>query len=58
MGLEDFDRVFFAGLIAGEVLIIVEVDQVGCSVILTALAVLWAVPSEVSYFSTLETGIQ
>jgi len=57
LGLEDFDRVFFAGLVAGEVLIIVEVNQVGCSVVLTALVALWAVPSEVSYFSALETGI-
>jgi len=57
LGLEDFDRVFFAGFIAGEVLIVVEIDQVGRSVVLTIWAAFGTVPGIVSYFSTLEAGI-
>ncbi len=58
MGLEDFDGVFLGNVSLGEVLIIVKVDEVCHSVILTSLATLRAVPSEVSYFSALKTCVQ
>ncbi len=58
MGLEDFDRVFLISVGFGKALVIVEIDKVGRSVILTSLVVFWAVPSEVSYFSALEAGIR
>ncbi len=57
MGLESFDWVFFIGASVDEVLIIIEVDQVGHSVVLVVQATFWAVPGKVSYFSTLEAGI-
>jgi len=57
LGLEDLDGVLFDDVSFGEVLVIVEVDEVRRSVVLTSLAALWAIPSEVSYFSTLETGV-
>ncbi len=57
MGLEDFDGVFLISVGFGEALVVVEVDEVGCSVILTSLAAFWAVPSEVSHFSALKAGI-
>ena len=57
MGLENFDWVFLIGVGVNEVLIIIEVDQVGCSVVLAVWTTFWAVPGKVSYFSTLEAGI-
>ncbi len=57
LGLEGFDRVFLSDLGFGKGLIIIEVNEIGCSIVLAPLAVFWAVSSEVSYFSTLETGV-
>ncbi len=57
MGLEDFDGVFFGSVGFSEVLIIVKVNEVCRPVVLTSLATLWAVPSEVSFFSALEAGV-
>ncbi len=57
MGLEGFDGVFFDGFCFGESLAIVEVDEVGGSVVLASLSALGAVPGEVSYFSALEACI-
>ncbi len=57
MGLEGFDGVFLSDVGFSEALVVVEVDEVGRSVILASLAVFWAIPGEMSYFSTLETGI-
>ena len=58
MGLEGFDWVFFYDVSVGEALIVVEVDQVGCSIVLVIWAVLWAVSGKVPYFSALETGVR
>jgi len=55
--LESFNGVFFDDVGFRETLIIIEIDEVGCSIVLTSLAVFWAVSGEVSYFSALETGI-
>ena len=57
MGLEGFNGVFFGGVDFGESLIVVEVNEVGCSVVLSPLAAFRAVPGEMSYFSTLEAGV-
>ena len=57
MGLEGFDRVFLSDVGFGEALVVIEVDEVGHAVILASLVAFWAVPSEMSYFSALETGI-
>ncbi len=57
MGLEDFDGVFFGSVGFGEALVVIKIDEVGGSIILVSLAAFWAVPSEVSYFSALKTGI-
>ncbi len=57
MGLEGFNGVFFGDVGFGEALIVVEINEVGRSVILASLAAFWAVPGEVSYFSALEAGI-
>ena len=57
MGLENFDGVFFDGVGLGEALVVVEVNGVSRSIILSSLAAFRAVPSEVSYFSALEAGI-
>ena len=58
MGLEGFDGVFFSSVGFGEVLVVVEVDEVGRSIILASLVALWAIPSEVSYFSALEACVR
>ena len=58
MGLEDFDGVFFSSVSFSEILVIVEIDEVGRLIILASLATFWAVPSEVSYFSALETSVR
>ncbi len=55
--MEDFDGVFFSDVSFGEALVVVEVDEVGRSIVLASLAALWAIPSEMSYFSALKTGI-
>ena len=57
MCLENFDGVFFIGISIDEVLIVVEVNQVGRLVVLAVWATFWTVPGEVSYFSALEAGI-
>jgi len=57
LGLEDFDGVLFDNVGFGEVLVIIKVDEVRCSVVLASLAVFWTISSEVSYFSALETCI-
>ncbi len=58
MGLEGFDGIFLGNLGFSKRLVIVEVDKVGCSIVLASLAVFWAVSSEVSYFSALEACVQ
>ncbi len=58
MGLEDFDGVFFSGVDFRESLIVVEVNEVGRSVVLSPLAAFQAVPGKVSYFSALEAGVR
>ncbi len=58
MGLEGFDWVFLIGVSVDEALVIVEVNQVGCSVVLIVWVTFWAVPSKVSYFSALEAGVR
>ncbi len=57
MGLKGFDRIFFDGFCFRESLAIVEVDKVGSPIVLVSLSAFGAVPSEVSYFSALETGV-
>jgi len=57
LGLEGFDGVFFGDLGFGESLVVVEVNEIGRSIVLASLAALWAVSSEVSYFSALEAGV-
>ncbi len=57
MGLEGFDGVLFDGFYFRKPLAIVEVDEVGGSVVLASLSAFRAVPSEVSYFSALETCV-
>ena len=49
--------VFFGDVGFGKALVVVEINEVGRSVVLASLAALWAVPGKVSYFSTLETGV-
>jgi len=55
--LEGFNGVFFCNFSFGEALVIVEVDEVGGSVVLTSLSAFRAISGEVSYFSALEAGI-
>ncbi len=49
--------VFFGYFGFSERLVIVEVDEIGCSIVLASLVVFWAVSSKVSYFSTLEACV-
>ena len=58
MGLEGFNGVLFDRFHLGESLIIIEVDEVGSSIILAPLSAFRAVSSEVSYFSALKTCVQ
>jgi len=58
LGLEGFDGVFFGNLGFGESLVVVEVNEIGRSIVLASLAAFWAIPSEVSYFSALEASIR
>jgi len=58
LGLEGFDGILFYSVGLSEGLVIVKVDEVGCSIVLASLVALWAVSSEVSYFSTLKASIQ
>ena len=55
--MEGFDRVFLSSVGFREALVVVEVDEVGRSVILASLVAFWAIPREVSYFSTLEASV-
>jgi len=57
LGLEGFDWVFLDGVSVGVALIVIEINQVGCPIVLVVWAMLWAVPSKVSYLSTLEASI-
>jgi len=57
LGLEGFDRIFFDDVGVHVVLIIIEVDQIGCLVVLVVWVAFWAVPGKVSYFSALEASI-
>ncbi len=57
MGLEDFDGILFDSVGFGEALIVIEIDKVSCSIVLSSLVAFRAVPSKVSHFSALETGI-
>ncbi len=56
--MDEFNGVFFYSLHFREALAIVEVDEVGHSVVLSSLSAFGAVPGEVSYFSALETGVR
>ncbi len=58
MGLKGFDWVFLDRFCFGESLVVIEVDQVGGPVVLASLSTFRAVPSEVSYFSALETSVR
>ena len=58
MCLENFDRVFLNDVGFRETLIIVEIDEVGRSIVLTSLAAFRAVSGKVSYFSALKTGVR
>ena len=55
--MEEFNGVFFYNFCFWEALAIVEVDEVGSSIVLTSLSAFRAVSGEVSYFSALETGV-
>ena len=57
MGLKGLDGVLFDGFCFRESLAIVEVDEVGGSVVLTSLSAFRAISGEVSYFSALEAGV-
>ena len=57
LGLEGFDWVFFVGVVVGKVLIVVEVNQIGRSIVLVVWTTLWTVPGKMSYFSALEAGV-
>ncbi len=57
MCLKDLDGVFFYGFCFWEALVVVEVDEVGGSIVLASLSAFRAVPSEVSYLSALEAGV-
>ena len=56
--MEEFNGVFFYSFRFWEALAIVEVDEVGCSIVLSSLLAFGAVPGEVSYFSTLKTSVR
>ena len=56
--MEGFDRVFFDGFHLGESLAVVEVDEIGGSVVLTSLSAFRTVSGEVSYFSALEACVR
>ncbi len=56
--MKGFDGVFFGGLRFRESLGIIEVDEVGGSIVLASLSTFGTVPGEVPYFSALETGIR
>ena len=58
MGLEEFNGIFFYCLRFWEALTVVEVDEVGRSVILTSLSAFGTISGEVSYFSALEASIR
>ena len=55
LGLECFHWIFFYDVCINIVLVIVKINQIGCVVVLIALATLWAVSGEMSHFSALET---
>ena len=56
--MEEFDGVFFYSFCLREALVIVEIDEVGGPIVLTSLSAFWAIPGEMSYFSTLEAGVR
>ena len=56
--MEEFNGVLFYNFCFWEALAIVEVDEVGCSIVLSSLLAFGAVPGEVSYFSTLKTSVR
>ncbi len=56
--MKDFDGVFFYSFCFWEALVIVKVDKVGGSVVLTSLLAFRTIPSEVSHFSALEAGVR
>ena len=55
--MEGFNGVFFSGVGSDEVLVVVEIDEVGRLVILASLSVFRAISHEVSYFSALKTCV-
>ncbi len=56
--MEEFNGVLFYSLRFWETLAVIEVNEVGCSIVLSSLSVFGTVSGEVSYFSALEAGIQ
>ncbi len=56
--MENFNGVFFYNLRFGEALAVVEVDEVGGSVVLTPLSAFGAVSGEMPHFSALEAGVR
>ncbi len=56
--MEEFNGVLFYSLHFWEALAIVEVDEVGCSIVLSSLSAFGAVPGKVSYFFALKAGIR
>jgi len=55
--LEGLYWVFFDDIVVWVTLIVVEVDEIGCSVVLITLVAFWTVPSIVSFFSALKASI-
>ena len=55
--MEGFDGVFLDGFYVREALTVVEVDEVGGSVVLASLSAFRTVSGKVSYFPTLEASI-
>ena len=58
MGLEGFNGVLFDGFYFRVPLTVVEIDEIGGSVVLTSLLAFRAVSGEVPDFSALETGVR
>ena len=56
--MEGFNGVLFCDFCFREALVVIEIDEVGGSIVLTSLSAFWAISGEMSHFSTLETGIR
>jgi len=55
--LKGLDGVFLYGFCFREALVVVEVDEIGGSIVLASLSAFRAVSGEVPHFSTLEAGV-